>query len=84
MSKKNSTVTVYFVRGGTHQGAYLKIRERKGEWANRLKYSWTNRKDLLCEMTYEQARNAIRQTYGGTLCKRVYHGNGVVDEAVVA
>lgn len=75
------TKTVYFVRGGTHQGAYLKLRQRGG---NGKKYAWTNRKAELVELSYEAARNAIRQTYGGTLVKRVYTGNELVSESVVS
>jgi hypothetical protein len=80
MSKKIKTV--YFVRGGTHAGAYLKRRQRATTESTRA-YAWTNRKSQLCEMTYDQARNCIRQTYGGTLVKRVYKNDEVVLEAVV-
>ena len=79
----NKTKTVYFVRGGNKDGAYLKRRERATKAARSLAYAWTNRKAELCEMTYDQARNCIRQTYGGTLVKRVYQDGKVVAEAVV-
>ena len=72
--------TVYFVRGGTHQGAYLKLRTRGG---NGRKYAWPNHKENLVEMSYETARNAIRNTYGGTLVKRVYAGSNLIAESVI-
>lgn len=80
----NKTRTTYFVRGGNKQGAYLKIRTNQPVWATTpLKYAWTNRKKALVELTYEQARNAIRNGYGGTLVKRVYEGKSLISESVV-
>lgn len=76
----SKTRTVYYVRGGSRQGAYLKLRTRG---ATRRKYAWTNKKAELIELSYEAARNAIRQTYGGTLVKRVYTGNKLISESVV-
>lgn len=79
-----TTRTTYFVRGGSKQGAYLKLRTKQPVWATTpLKYAWTNRKDTLVELTYEQARNAIRNGYGGTLVKRVYDGKTLISESVV-
>jgi len=74
------TKTVYFVRGGNHDGAYLKLRTR-GKTGK--KYAWTNHKSELVELSYDAARNAIRQTYGGSLVKRVYSGTKLISESVV-
>lgn len=76
----NDTKTTYFVRSGTHQGKYLKLRERGN---TTRKYSWTNQKYLLHEMSYDVARKAIVNTYGGTLVKRVYRTDGTVAEQVI-
>lgn len=79
----SATRTVYFVRGGTHQGAYLTLRQRRSKGDLR-KYSWTNHKEKLVELSYNAARNAIRRSYGGTLVKRVYQGKKLISEKAIS
>lgn len=74
------TRVVYFVRGGTHHGAYLKLREAGNK---KFKYAWTPYKDRLVEMTYNQARHAVKGVYGGNLIKRVYKGKSIIKETTV-
>lgn len=75
------TRTVYFVRGGTKDGAYLTKRVR-GAATNPLKYAWTPYKAKIVEMSYDVARK-LAQRYGGRTIKRVYSGKNVVAEVVV-
>lgn len=74
---------VYYVRGGTHQGAYLTLRKNKNTKYPSRKYSWTNYKNKLVEMSYDAARHAAYGTYGGRIVKRIYNGKKIVDEVVV-
>lgn len=71
----------YYVRGGEKSGLYL-TRRRYTKGTTR-KYSWTNKRPEAVYMSYDQARNAIRNTYGGELVKRVYKNKKLVAEFVV-
>jgi hypothetical protein len=74
--------TVYYVRGGTKSGAYLKFREINTTGTTR-KYAWTGNKNEVAYLSYEQARCAIRNTYGGQLVKRVYKNKKLVKEVTI-
>jgi hypothetical protein len=72
--------TVYFVRGGKKSGCYLTARIRP----SKRKYAWTNKKAFVCEMTYAQAKAALKSYGGRNLVKRTYVGSDLVKEEVVA